>query len=60
MPWLMISHKQVGNVHHTILETFYNKQLNQCRSVIENSFGILKKSFRKIAIENQLAHPHAT
>jgi hypothetical protein len=60
MPLLMISHKQVGNVHHTILETFYNKQLNQCRSVIEKSFENLKKNLQKIAIENQLAHPNST
>jgi hypothetical protein len=28
LPWLMILHGQVTNVHHIILETFYNKQLN--------------------------------
>jgi hypothetical protein len=50
----MISHRQVGNVHHTILETFYKKQLNQCRSVIENSFEILKKSFRKLLLKINL------
>jgi hypothetical protein len=49
----MISHKQVGNVHHTILETLYNKQLNQCKSVIKNSFEILKKSFKKLLFKTK-------
>jgi hypothetical protein len=28
LPWLMIPHKQIANVHHIILEALYNKQLN--------------------------------
>ncbi len=31
-----------------------NKQLNQCRNVIENSFEILKKGFRKLLLKIKL------
>ncbi len=32
----------------------FNKQLCQGRSVIENSFGILKKTFRKLLLKTSL------
>jgi len=27
-PWLMIPHKQFGNIQHTIIEALYNKHLS--------------------------------
>jgi hypothetical protein len=44
--FLMNLHKKVGNVHYTILETLYNKQLKMCskihlgigRKVLENCY----------------------
>ncbi len=53
MPWLMIYHEQVENVHHTILETFYNKQLNQCRSDWKFIWDF-QKSFRKLLLKTNL------
>ncbi len=44
-PWLMIPHRQVGDVWHTIFKELYNKHLPQGKSVVDNLFGILKKSF---------------
>jgi hypothetical protein len=46
--WLMIIHKYVGNVHHIILLTLFNKHLCWGKNVVKNSFEILKKSFEKI------------
>jgi hypothetical protein len=37
-----------------VLQMFFNKQLCQGRSVIENSFGILKKTFRKLLLKTNL------
>ncbi len=42
LPWLMIAHKQ-GGVHHTILKLLFNKDLHWRKSVVENSFAILRK-----------------
>jgi hypothetical protein len=40
LPWLMILHKQFGNVQHIIFEALYNKHLSWNKSVVENSFSI--------------------
>jgi hypothetical protein len=45
-PWLIIPHRQVGDVWHTIFKALYDKHLPQTRSVVDNLFGILKKSFK--------------
>jgi hypothetical protein len=51
----MIPYTQPANSHHIVLEALmYNKQLCQARSVVENSFGILKKSFRKLLLKSNL------
>jgi hypothetical protein len=44
--WLMIPQKQNIYVRHTILEAAYNKHHSRGRSLIENAFGILKKTFK--------------
>jgi hypothetical protein len=55
LPWLMIPCTQLANYHHIVLEALiYNKQLCQTRNVVENSFGILKKSFRKLLLKSNL------
>jgi hypothetical protein len=53
LPWLMIFHKQ-GNVRCTILELLFNRQFSREASVVENSFGILKKSFRELLLKTNL------
>ncbi len=53
LPWLMVPHKQVG-VCHTILETLFNQQLSCSRSIVENSFGILKQMFWEILLKTSL------
>jgi hypothetical protein len=45
LPWLMIPHKQSRNIRHIVLEALYKKHLSQGRSVVKNSFGILRMSF---------------
>jgi hypothetical protein len=56
LPWLMIIHKYVGNVHHIILLALFSKHLCWGKNVVKNSFETLKKSFEKIANDNQFAH----
>jgi len=50
----MIPHKQNINVRHTILEVAYNKHYSRQRSLIENAFGILKKTFKELMLKNNL------
>jgi hypothetical protein len=54
LPWLMIPHKQSNNIRHIILEAWYNKHLSEGKSVMENSFGILRMSFRKLLFKTNL------
>jgi hypothetical protein len=44
LPWLIMPHKQKGG-QLFVLETLFNKQLCHVRIVVENSFGMLKKTF---------------
>ncbi len=53
--WLMIAHKH-GVVHHIILKLLFNKDLHQGKNVVEYSFGILKKTFRKLLLKTNLDH----
>lgn len=52
--WLMIPHKQYGNIQHIVLKALYNKHLSQGKSVVENSFGILRMSFRELLLKTNL------
>jgi len=54
LPQLMIPYKQFVDSHHTIWKALYNKQLCWAKSVVENSFGILKKSFKKLLLKSHL------
>jgi hypothetical protein len=50
---LMILHKK-GNVHRTNLEFLFNREFNQRRNLVKNSFRILKKFFRKLLLKTNL------
>jgi uncharacterized membrane protein len=54
LPWFMIIHKQIGNVHHIALEVLFNNQLYWGRSVIKKAFGILKKTFNELFLKTKL------
>lgn len=43
----MVLHKQIG-VRQIMLKVFYNGQISHGRSVVKNSFGILKKMFKEL------------
>jgi hypothetical protein len=51
----MIPHKQSANVKHTIVEVFYDKHLFRSRSVVENVFCTLKKTFKELLLKNNLS-----
>jgi len=50
----MTPHKQVDDVWHTIFKALYNKHLSQGRSVVDNLFAILKKSFKELLLKTNL------
>ncbi len=53
LPWLMVPHKQVG-VCHTIFEMLFNQKLSHSRSIVKNSFGILKQMFWELLLKISL------
>jgi hypothetical protein len=57
--WLMTPYRDgLGRARNrTVLERLFNKRLSRGRSVVENSFGILKQSFRELLDVTDL---HAT
>jgi hypothetical protein len=44
--WIMTPFKEEGQ--HSILKLWYNRKHKRRRLVVENAFGILKKTFRKL------------
>jgi hypothetical protein len=54
LPWFMILQKQTINMKHIILEVIFNIQLYKGRSVMENVFKILKKTFKELLLKNNL------
>jgi hypothetical protein len=44
--WIMTPFKEEGQ--HSILELFYNWKHKKGKSVVDNSFGILKKTFKEM------------
>jgi hypothetical protein len=50
--WWFIT--KCGNVQHTFLEFFLNKHICHRRSIVKNSFGILKISFSKLLVKINL------
>jgi hypothetical protein len=49
----MVPHRKIG-VKHSVLETYYIKQLSCARVVVENTFIIIKKMFRELMIKSNL------
>jgi hypothetical protein len=41
-------------MHHTILKALFNKHLSRGKSVVENVFGILKKTFKELFLKTNL------
>jgi hypothetical protein len=52
----LILHKQVGNMHHTILGAL-NKYLIRGKNVVEIVFETLKKTFRELILKTNLHVP---
>ncbi len=52
--WFMIPQKQTTNMKHIILEVIFNIKLYKGRSVMENVFKILKKTFKKLLLKSNL------
>jgi hypothetical protein len=48
--WLMMPYRDgpARAGHRSVLERLFNKRLSRRRSAVENAFGILKQSFRKL------------
>jgi len=53
LPWLMVPHKQI-RIWHFCAIRLYNKQLSHSKVVLENNFGILKKTFKELLIKSNL------
>ncbi len=54
LPWFMILWKQTTNMKHIILKVIFNIQLYRWRSVMENVFKILKRTFKKLLVKSNL------
>ena len=52
LPWLMVPHRGGGDL--SLAESLFNKKLRKGRCVVENSFGILKSTFRELLTKSDL------
>lgn len=52
LPWLMVPHKSQGQL--SLSERLFNRRLRRGRCVVENTFGILKQSFRELLVKSDL------
>lgn len=48
LPWLITPYREMPNGRRSVQETLFNRKLSRARSVVENSFGILKQTFREL------------
>jgi hypothetical protein len=49
----MVPHKQIRMCHY-VLKVLYNQRLSHAKIVVENNFGILKKTLKELAIKSNL------
>ena len=52
LPWLMVPHRGPGQL--SIAEQLFNRRLRRGRCVVENTFGILKQTFKELLVKSQL------
>ena len=48
LPWLITPYREMPNGRRSVQETLFNRKLSRARSMVENSFGILKQTFREL------------
>lgn len=48
LPWLITPYREMPGQRRSVQETLFNRKLSRARSVVENSFGILKQTFREL------------
>lgn len=51
MSWLMVPHRQMGNL--TVAEHLFNYRLSRGCAVVENTFALLKGTFRELSMKTQ-------
>jgi len=52
LPWLMVPHHRRRDLF--VSELLFNKKLRSGRCVVENTFGILKHTFRELLLKSNL------
>jgi hypothetical protein len=52
LPWLMTPHRNQHNP--SVLESLFNRKLRRGRGVVENAFGILKRTWQELLHKTEL------
>lgn len=52
LPWLMVPHRTQAPL--SVSESLFNRRLRRGRCVVENTFGILKQTFRELLVKSDL------